>query len=104
MLSGLPIDTTRLSPPPWDQTEAFTIGYDAPVLLPADGRRTIPKIPESAEDLDHLICDGQALRGSVVPTAGGGSTFITQVTLYSAALSLTISQACYATCANHERA
>ena len=39
-----------------------------------------------------------------MPTAGGGSSFITQVTLYSAALGVAISQACYATGENHERA
>ncbi len=60
--------------------------------------------PDGAEGLDQLICDGKALRGSVVPTAGGGSTFIVQVTLYSAALGLAISQACYAMGENHERA
>jgi hypothetical protein len=38
------------------------------------------------------------------PTAGGGSAFIAQVTLYSAALGVAISQACYATTGNHERA
>jgi hypothetical protein len=54
--------------------------------------------------LDQLICDGQALRGSIQPISSGGSTFIAQVTIYSAALSLTISQASYATGENHERA
>ena len=44
------------------------------------------------------------LRGSIEPTAGGGSAFIAQVTLYSAALSVAISQACYATGENHKRA
>ena len=44
------------------------------------------------------------MRGSIEPTAGGGSAFIAQVTLYSAALGVAISQACYATGENHERA
>jgi hypothetical protein len=48
--------------------------------------------------------DGKTLRGSIEPTAAGGSAFIAQVTLYSAALGLAISQACYATGENHERA
>ena len=48
--------------------------------------------------------DGQTLRGSIEPTAGGGSAFVAQVTLYSAALGVAISQACYATGENHERA
>jgi hypothetical protein len=37
-------------------------------------------------------------------TAGGGSAFIAQVTIYSAALGVAISQTCYATGENHERA
>jgi hypothetical protein len=43
-----------------------------------------------AADLDRLVCDGKTLRGSIVPTAGGGSAFIAQV--------------CYATGENHGRA
>ena len=65
---------------------------------------TIAQIPGGAADLDQLVCDGKTLRGSIVPTAGGGSAFIAQVTLYSAALGLAIAQACYATGENHERA
>ena len=52
------------------------------------------------------------MRGSNEPTAGGGSAFIAQVTLYSAALGWRTasqkpdgySQACYATGETHERA
>ena len=55
-------------------------------------------------DLDQVVCDGKTLRGSIEPTAGGGSAFISQITLYSAALGVAISQACYATGENHERA
>ena len=47
---------------------------------------TIAQIPGGAADLDQLVCDGKTLRGSIEPTAGGGSAFIAQVTLYSAAL------------------
>jgi hypothetical protein len=50
------------------------------------------------------VCDGKTLRGSIENTPGGGSAFIVQVTLYSAALGVAISQACYATGENHERA
>jgi hypothetical protein len=46
---------------------------------------TIVQIPGGAADLNQLICDGKTLRGSIEPTAGGGSAFIAQVTLYSAA-------------------
>jgi hypothetical protein len=34
---------------------------------------TIAQIPGGAADLDQLVCDGKSLRGSIVPTAGGGS-------------------------------
>jgi len=49
------------------------------------------------------MCDDKTLRGSIVPTTHGGSAFIAQVTLYSAAIGLAIAQACYATEENHER-
>jgi hypothetical protein len=65
---------------------------------------TIAQIPGGTADLDQLVCNGKTLRGSIKPTAGGGSAFIAQVTLYSAALGLAISQACYATGENQERA
>ena len=41
------------------------------------------QIPGGAADLDQLVCDGKTLRGSIVPTAGGGSAFIAQATLLS---------------------
>ena len=65
---------------------------------------TISQNPCGAADLDQLVCDGKTLRGSIEPITGGGSAFIAQVTLYSAALGVAISQACYATGENHERA
>ncbi len=65
---------------------------------------TLAQIPVVATDLDQLVCDGKTLRGSIEPTPGGGSAFIAQVTLYSAALGVAISQACYSTGENHERA
>ena len=65
---------------------------------------TIAQIPAGESDLDQLICDGKTLCGSIEPSSGGGSAFIAQVTLYSAALAVAIAQACYATGGNHERA
>jgi hypothetical protein len=47
---------------------------------------TIAQIPGGAAVLDQLVCYGKTLRGSIEPTACGGSAFIAQVTLYSAAL------------------
>jgi hypothetical protein len=57
--------------------------------------------PGGAGDLDQLICValgfcvavGKTLRGSMEPTAGGGSAFIAQVTLYSEALGMAYCQA-----------
>jgi hypothetical protein len=46
----------------------------------------ITQIPGGTAELDQLVFDGKALRGSIVPTTGGGSAFIAQVTLYSVAL------------------
>jgi hypothetical protein len=77
---------------------------DVAALCAAIRDWTIAQIPGGASDLDQLVCDGKTLRGSIEPTPAGGSAFIAQVTLYSAALGVAISQACYATGENHERA
>ena len=77
---------------------------DVAALCAAIRDWTIAQIPGGAADLDQLVYNGKTLRGSIEPTAGGGSAFIAQVTLYSAALGVAISQACYATGENHERA
>jgi hypothetical protein len=77
---------------------------DVAVLCAAIRDWTIAQIPGGAADLDQLVCDGKTLRGSIEPTPAGGSAFIAQVSLYSAALGVAISQACYATGENHERA
>ena len=66
---------------------------------------TIVQIPSGAENLNQLVCDGKTILGSTEPTAGGGSAFIAQVTLYSTALRVEISITCYATTGeSHERA
>jgi hypothetical protein len=77
---------------------------DVAALCSAIRDWTIAQIPGGAADLDQLVCDGKTLRGSIETTPAGGSAFIAQVTLYSAALGVAISQACYATGENHERA
>ena len=95
----------ELRRPPSDSSfRYFFQQVDVAALCAAIRDWTIAQIPGGTSDLDQLVCDGKALRGSIVPTAGGGSTFIAQVTLYSAALGVAISQACYATGENHERA
>lgn len=95
----------ELRRPPSDSSfRYFFHQVDVAALCAAIRDWTIAQIPGGAEDLDQLVCDGKTLRGSIEPTAGGGSAFIAQVTLYSAALGVAISQACYATGENHERA
>ena len=95
----------ELARPPSDSSfRYFFHQVDVAALCAAIRDWTIAQIPGGAADLDQLVCDGKTLRGSIEPTAGGGSAFIAQVTLYSAALGVAISQACYATGENHERA
>jgi hypothetical protein len=62
----------------------------------------LAQIPDGAGALDQLVCDGKTLRGSIESTAGGGSAFIAQVTLYSKALKSAIAQTTYDTRENHE--
>lgn len=80
----------------------FFLHVDVASLCTAIRDWTIPRYPGCAADLDQLICDGKTLRASLEPTAGGGSAFIAQLSLYSAALGMAISQACWATGENHE--
>jgi hypothetical protein len=95
----------ELRRPPSDSSfRYFFQQVDVAALCAAIRDWTIAQIPGGAADLDQLVCDGKTLRGSIEPTAGGGSAFIAQVTLYSATLGVAISQACYATGENHERA
>jgi len=95
----------ELRRPPSDSAFRYVFRQvDVAELCAAIRDWTIAQIPGRTADLDQLVCNGKTLRGSIQPTAGGGSAFIAQVTLYSAALGLAISQACYATGENHERA
>ena len=95
----------ELKRPPSDSAfRYFFHQVDVTALCAAIRDWTIAQIPGGAADLEQLVCDGKTLRGSIETTAGGGSAFIAQVTLYSAALGVAISQACYATGENHERA
>ncbi len=95
----------ELRRPPSDSSfRYFFLQVDVAALSAAIRDWTIAQIPGGADDLDRLVCDGKTLRGSIEPTPGGGSAFIAQVTLYSAALGVAISHACYPTAENHERA
>ena len=94
----------ELRRPPCDSAFRYFVQHmDVAALCSAIRDWTIAKIPTGAADLDQLICDGKTLGCSIEPTSGGGSAFIAQVTLYSAALGVSISQACYSTGENHER-
>jgi len=94
----------ELKRPPSDSAfRYFFLQVDVAAVCAAIRDWTIAQIPGGAADLDQLVCDGKTLRGSIEPTSGGGSAFIAQVTLYSAALAVTIAQACYATTEDHAR-
>ncbi|QEY32373.1 ISAs1 family transposase [Synechococcus sp. RSCCF101] len=95
----------NLRRPPSDSAfRYFFLQVDVTAVCEAIRDWTIAQIPDGAADLDQLVCDGKTLRGSIEPTAGGGSAFIAQVTLYSAALGVAIAQTCAATGEDHERA
>jgi hypothetical protein len=95
----------ELRRPPSDSVfRYFFRQVDVAAICSAIRDWTMAQIPGGASGLDQLVCDGKTLRGSIKPTAAGGSAFMAQVTLYSAALGGAISQACYATGENHERA
>jgi hypothetical protein len=102
LTESLGIDLKR--PPSDSAFRYFFLQVDVAAVCAAIRDWTIAQIPGGTGDLDQLICDGKTLRGSIEPTSGGGSAFIAQVTLYSAALGVAIAQACYATTENHERA
>ena len=102
LTEALGLDLRR--PPSDSSFRYFFLQVDVAELCAAIRDWTIAQIPGGAADLDPLVCDGKTLRGSIEPISGGGSAFIAQVTLYSAALGVAIAQACYATGENHERA
>jgi len=94
----------ELKRPPSDSAfRYFFLQVDVAAVCAAIRDWTIAQIPGEASDLDQLVCDGKTLRGSIEPTSGGGSAFIAQVTLYSAALGVAIAYR-HATGVNHERA
>ncbi|QEY31805.1 transposase family protein [Synechococcus sp. RSCCF101] len=102
LIEALGIELRR--PPSDSAFRYFFLQVDVTAVCDAIRDWTIAQIPDGAADLDQLVCDGKTLRGSAEPTAGGGSAFIAQVTLYSAALGVAIAQTCTATGEDHERA
>ncbi|MFO8237273.1 MAG: hypothetical protein R6U00_03270 [Prochlorococcaceae cyanobacterium] len=102
MTEGLGLELRR---PPSDSSFRYSfLQVDVVALCAAIRDWTIAQITSGTVDLEQLVCDGKTLRGSIEPTPGGGSAFMAQVTLYSAALGVAISQACSATGENHKRA
>jgi hypothetical protein len=102
LTSALGIELTR--PPSDSAFRYFFQQVDVAVLCEAIRDWTIAQIPGGAGDLDQLVCDGKTMRGSIEPISSGGSAFIAHVTLYASELGVAISQACYATSENYERA
>jgi hypothetical protein len=66
----------ELRRPPSDSAfRSFFRQVDVAALCAAIRDWTIAQIPGGAADLDQLVCDGKTLRGSIEPTAGGGSAY-----------------------------
>lgn len=57
----------------------FFLHVDVVALCAANRDWTIAQIPDCEADLDQLICDGKTIRGSIEPTATGGSELIRAV-------------------------
>ena len=111
----------ELRRPPSDSAfRYFFRQLDVAALSAAIRDWTIAQIPGGAADLDQLVCDGKTLRGSIEPTAGGGSAYSLRPTTSTLPRLRCIwlpwgwpsatqkpkgySQASYATGENHERA
>ena len=74
----------ELCRPPSDSPfRYFFKQVDVAVLCAAIRDWIISQIPGGASYLYQLVCGGKTLRGSIQSTAGGGSAFIAQFTLYS---------------------
>jgi hypothetical protein len=80
------LDLELRRPPSDSSFRYFFNQVDVAALCAAIRDWTTSQIPGGTADLDQLVCDGKTFRGSIVPTTGGDSAFIAQVTLYSAAL------------------
>ncbi|MEB3184593.1 MAG: transposase family protein [Cyanobacteriota bacterium] len=64
----------------------------------------ISQIPDDAEGLEQLVCDGKTLRGSAVAAEDGSHRFVAQVTIYARALGVALAQTTYDTGESSERA
>ncbi len=82
LTSALEIELRR--PPPDSAFRHFYQQVDVAAICAAICDWTIAQIQDGAWDLDQLVCDGNAMRGSIQPISSGGSAFIAHVTLYAA--------------------
>jgi len=64
----------------------------------------VSQIPDGAEGLEQLVCDGKTLRGSAVAAEDGSHRFVAQVTVYARALGVALAQTTYDTSESSERA
>ncbi len=64
----------------------------------------ISQIPDGADGLDQLVCDGKTLRGSAIKAEDGSHRFVAQVTVYARALGVALAQKGYDTGESCERA
>ena len=63
----------------------------------------IGQIPDGAEGLDQLVCDGKTMRSSAVETDDGSHRFVAQVMVYARALGVALVQKAYVTGESSER-
>ena len=63
----------------------------------------ISQIPDGAEGLAQLVCDGTTLRGSAVAAEDGSHRFVAQVTVYAQALGVALAQTTYDSVESSER-
>lgn len=73
-------------------TRSGLLQVEVAILCAAIRDWSVAQIACGSADLDQLICDDKALRGSIEPTAGGGSAFIAYVTLFAASLARCFNQ------------
>ena len=52
----------------------------------------VSQIPDGAEGLKQLVCDGKTFRGSAVAAEDGSHRFVAQVTVYARALGVALAQ------------
>jgi len=62
-------------PPSASSLRYFFLQVDVTAICSAIRDWTIAQISGGAADFDQIVCDGKTLRGSIAPTAGGGSTY-----------------------------